>query len=98
MNPRHNNSGGGSDPQGKVGRVQPQKAHGIDPVRGTPGSKNALATHATARFYTNLKKVWVCFTQHLPEARGGTWWSVVECGRVSVEVGGGWWWKSPADG
>lgn len=44
----------------KAGRVQPQEAHGIDPVRGTLGQKIALATHATARLYTSLKKVWVC--------------------------------------
>jgi hypothetical protein len=92
MNPHHNNSGGGSDPQGKAGRVQPQEAHGIDPVRGTPGSKNALATHATARFYTSLKKVWVVLHNICPRLvaeRGGAWSSVVEFRWKLEEVGGG---------
>ena len=43
----------------KAGRVQSQQ-RGIDPVGGTLGQKIALATHATARLYTSLKKVWVC--------------------------------------
>lgn len=63
----------------KAGRVQPQEAHGIDPVRGTLGQKIALATHATARLYTSLKKVWVRFTRRLPEA-WETWRSMMECG------------------